>query len=268
MFGRTELPTLLVLMVAANLVWCTAVAYADAVGEGLVSYWPLDESTIEDGNVEDVVGDNDGKIKGNPKIVAGVVHEALFFPGADDYVEVPSNESLQLTEEFTIETRVKGDSKPQGLHGAYQWLTKGKTGANFAFNWHHPNGDWQQSIVFQVSKFEWISLRIEQPDPLEGGEWYHIVGVWDGKNLRIYLDGELSNEAEVDGTPQVDDVPLGIGGGSEAPFQGTVDEVRIYNRALTRKEIQSNFEDMSPKWAVPGATRKLPTLWGEMKRGS
>ena len=83
------------LVLLAFLAWQSS-AEAQVVKDGLVSYWSLDEVTIEGKKVKDLMGENDGEMKGDPKIVAGRRGEALEFDGAEDYVEIPSDDSLNL----------------------------------------------------------------------------------------------------------------------------------------------------------------------------
>ena len=96
--------------------------------------------------------------------------------------------------------------------------------------------------------------------PIEGG-WYHIAGTWNGKSLKIYLNGKLSKAKNWSGSSELNESPLTIGGPS---FTGTVDEVKFYNRTLTDEEILRNFEDKSQQLAVVSVT-KAPILWGKLK---
>ncbi|MGB9597077.1 MAG: hypothetical protein ACPL7B_12420, partial [Candidatus Poribacteria bacterium] len=74
------------------------------VTNGLVSYWTLDKDTVGGNLVKDIVGKNNGKINGSPKVVAGKVKEAMEFDGVDDFLDCGTDESLNLTKAITIET--------------------------------------------------------------------------------------------------------------------------------------------------------------------
>ena len=269
MFSKKTLTILFVLTVIAIFVLDTTVAEAAVVTKGLVSYWTLDQSTMEDKTVEDIFGENDGTIMGEPEIVEGKINEALHFNRGNDCVKVESNESLKLKDAFTIETWVKGDSPSVAGIGIRLWLSKGETGGNYSFCWAHSITLYHRSISFLTAKGTRPFVRIEKSVNI--GEWYHIVGSWDGSNLKIYLNGKLSNEKKVAATPVTDDVPLIIGGSIsggtlQQMFDGVVDEVKIYNRALTESEVLNNFRDRSQSLAVISAS-KLPTLWGRIKSG-
>ena len=60
------------------------------VTDGLVGYWTLDRHTINDRTVEDVWGENDATIVGNPKIVGGYLKQGLELDGVGDYVSLPN----------------------------------------------------------------------------------------------------------------------------------------------------------------------------------
>ena len=89
-------------------------------------------------------------------------------------------------------------------------------------------------------------------DPV-AGRWIHMVGVYNGKRMRLYVDGVEIGSQRLTGKIQVDDNPVTIGGEENASesrvvdgeFDGQIDEVRIYNRALNRREIKALFEQQS-----------------------
>ena len=72
------------------------------------------------------------------------------------------------------------------------------------------------------------------------GQWHHIVGVYDGAKLCLYVDGRLDNSVEVSKSIDTNDAPVCIGGHSEKGercWNGLIDEVRIYDYALSQNEI-------------------------------
>ena len=73
--------------------------------------------------------------------------------------------------------------------------------------------------------------------------WHHVVGMWDGSCLRIYVDGVLEGEESTSGSVKARDAPIYIGGGSsELVLKGQIALVRIYNRALSEAEVSEHFE--------------------------
>ncbi len=77
------------------------------------------------------------------------------------------------------------------------------------------------------------------------GEWHHVVGTYDGKNMSVYLDGKLNaSSTAYRGIVIPDKVPLTIGGlvnNTLGRFNGTIDDVQMYTRALTTTEIKTLY---------------------------
>ena len=79
--------------------------------DGVVGYWSFDEGTIVGGKVEDLLGDNDGELDGNPKVVAGKVGNALAFNG-ENSVHIPGTDTLDFNgaDELSVVAWVNPDS--------------------------------------------------------------------------------------------------------------------------------------------------------------
>ena len=93
----------------------TNMAKAQVVTEGLVSYWTFDKTDIDGDTVKDVFGENDGTMKGDPKVVEGKVSQALEFDG-DDYVDFGPLESLNIDPPLTISMYINNkDETPSFL---------------------------------------------------------------------------------------------------------------------------------------------------------
>ena len=82
--------------------------------------------------------------------------------------------------------------------------------------------------------------------PIDDGNWHHIAGTWDGTNIRMYVDGSLQETVACASSPQTNSDPITIGQvspnvGYTDPYvtTGTIDEVRLYNRALSDQEVSS-----------------------------
>lgn len=253
MVGKKTATTFVVLMVVLIFVWYATAAEASIVKNGLVSYWPFEEATIQKKVVEDLVGDNNATMEGEAETVEGKVGQALHFD-ANDRLEVMNNKSLDLVREWSIDTWVKGDKAPDNGGAVAQWFSKGNT---YQLNWDH-NNDTYKSVATQMTGGWLIIAQIKEK--LEAETWYHIAGIWAGRSLKIYLNGKLSNTRNWSGSSALNELPLTIGGPG---FSGAIDEVKLYDRALTDAEVLQNFEH---KLGVASPTHKLPTLWGEIKR--
>jgi hypothetical protein len=199
---------------------------------GMVSYWNFDEGSGT--TAYDSVGCNDGTIYG-----ATWANGALEFDGVDDYVEVPDDASLDITNEITVGVWVKNTGTGNQVVVDKRQITR------------NPPGWWRISIgsdgspSFQVSKDDvWRALTWESS--IRDDTWHHVVGVMNG-DLQIYVDGVLrrygSNNVVVTMTPNNAPLVIGKNIGDEAIFNGTIDEIVIFNRALSADEIQQLYLD-------------------------
>ena len=90
---------------------------------------------------------------------------------------------------------------------------------------------------------EWVHGKKDVND----GQWHHVVGTFDGNKLSLYVDGQLDATASLVTAPRkihITDEPVYIGGNSQKEdrnWNGLVDEVRIYNYALSEQEIQDKY---------------------------
>lgn len=203
------------------------------VTEGLIGYWSFDRTTITDKTVEDIWGNNDGTINGDPKIVEGKVGEALEFDGIDDFVETTPSATLSLTDAGTLEAWIKGTGTSMEIARIIQ--TGVDNGIEIGIN---NAGYGSVSAVLGP----WINATSTYT--INDDKWYYIAAVFSGAKLSLYVDGELNEEASgVDNLNMQTESRIVIGQHPLASnfFDGLIDEVRVYNRALDEKEILQNF---------------------------
>jgi len=160
---------------------------------------------------------------------------SLSFDGTDDYVEVPDDESLNITDAITIEAWIKTNTSGVvqvvlNKNNAYQLRVAGDLrviGYVYTDSWHY------------VSSYSLIEPNI----------WYHIVFTYDKSltsgNLKLYINGgEAANPVDETGTISSNAYDLLIGARLVTPvdlFNGLIDRVRIYNRALSEEEIRQLY---------------------------
>ena len=201
---------------------------------GLVGHWRFNEgtgSTAYDSSPEG----NNGTIYG-ASWVRGKFGYALKFDGTDDYVDCGSDESLNITDAVTIEAWVK----PRGSYSDLSFPTIVRKEGAYALRFHYIDGS-LQGIV-------WIGGSIKVSNALENAwdttKWTYFVFVYDGQYLRLYRDGvEAVDPRAQTGAVDVTTNNLGIGatGDGRYFFNGLIDEVRIYNRALSAEEIKIHY---------------------------
>ena len=197
----------------------------------LVSEWRFD------GNAKDSKGNNHGRLKGNPTWTSdryGNPGKALNLDGIDDYVNCGNDESLNLTSAITLEAWVKTTSSAwQGI--AVKW----PGGKSYALSTDYiANGQ----VMFLLSYNGTDYYVITGTTDLANTGWHHIAGTYDGAWMRLYVDGMEESSREESFTIHAGTGELTIGSWSPSvhPFNGTIDEVKIYNRALSAEEIKNN----------------------------
>ncbi len=253
---------LLVLTVLAVGVWYASMAKAEIVTEGIVSCWDFDN--IEGNTVVDICGGNDGTIHEAPNVVDGKIGKALEFDGAGDHVIVEDNASLDIENAITLQVWIK---PYQGSSTAdLRIVTKPHT------NWGDPWEVYSLNMPGHIPRFR-ISDNI-QNHTLDGAvalsmdEWYNLAGTYDGSSLILYQNGEIIGPTSYKGDIDTNDEDLWIGGhplNPERYFEGIIDEIYIYNRALSQAEIQQNYES---EVGIPSAVEpaeKLTLTWGKIK---
>ena len=209
--------------------------------DGVVGSWHFDEGSGT--TAYDTSGnDNDGTIYG-ATWTDGKFGKALSFDGVDDYVEVPDSDSLDL-QTLTLEVWNKLDAlsdtgvlyKRSGLPGSLG------TNANYQME-IYPPGDGNYYFAFSYRDGSSWQNVYSTNTPIETGKWYHVVMTFDSGTGRVYINGKL--DAEKTGLPSLvtNDYHLVIGAAWNDYFNGIIDEVRIYNRALTPEEISDLYNN-------------------------
>ncbi len=250
------------------------------VTDGLVSYWTFDEKDIAENTVEDVWGNNNGTIVGDPNVVNGKVGDALEFDGTDDYINLTNlgdfGSKIGMS---TFEAWVKTDFKQewttlfkvldQGCSMAWAIDVNRSAKAGFLL---------AQNIVHYYVRQQaaaCMDIAVEIEFELSDGNWHHIAFVVEdagNTKINIYMDGQPQDVVVGKGNkldnfvPFVEPVYIGAAnnrGNVERHFPGVIDEVRIYDRPLSEKEVVQNFE--SKVGLGVELTDKLPIVWGKLK---
>ena len=195
---------------------------------GLVSWWP------GEGNANDIAGTNNGTLMNGVGFVAGEVGQAFSFDGTS-YVSIPDSPSLDgFTNRITIEAWIKVNQFPSGDWTAI--VTKGDS------SWRLHRYGSTSTIALSVGGLS--NGNLAGTRSVNDGQWHHVAGVYDGINLFLYVDGTLDASAPATGIMAQNNYPVCIGENAQMPgrrWNGWIDEVSIYNRALTASEIQAIF---------------------------
>lgn len=263
-FLNTKFFLALILAIFAFLVWYANVVQAQQlVKEGLISYWSFDKSDIVGKTVKDLKGNNHGTIAGDPEIVQGEVNEALSLNDGreGDHIDVPDAPELHTTEELTICLWINF----RGTQESHNWpciMRKGhSSGANYFFGlWDLTNQiymtftppwqDKQSGLNVKQEGWSYAALRVDGPE----------------EKVIFYVDGEMSEKALGYKVLPDTDADIMIGGGVDADpadLNATIDELCLYNRALSDNEIKQNQQATAGLAVVN--EELLSLTWGKLK---
>ena len=274
----------LLIFVIINTTLSSHVHGLPCVTDGLVSYWTFDKSNISGRKVEDVWGDNNATIKGNPKIVTGQIGEALEFDGSEDYVNLTNlGDFGSQVGSSTFEAWIKVGHQNDWM---VLFRVRDKDCMHWEFNIRSGERRTKDRIKHRIAfkapgenACQGFSI-LDRSIKISDGKWHHIVYTNEilkkdvapvaqtFRQHNIYIDGKPISTLETPlmfpGTfiPFVKPVHLGAGDNQNF-FKGTIDEVRIYNRSLTEAEVVQNFESRTGLSVEPN--RKLPIAWGTLK---
>jgi hypothetical protein len=219
---------------------------AQDINSGLVGYWKLDEGS---GNVgSDSSGNgNNGTLTNSPAWVAGKNGTALRFDGFSNNVVVPDSSSLHLSSAVTVMAWVY---LPAGAHyGESRILSKDASngGSNLDLDIHDDSGHVSFDLGYGSG---FAGPVIVSTVYVPRNVWVPIAATYDGSVAKIYINGVLDSTAPwTYGFNTNNSMPLCIGsknylGALGGPFyqffiNATIDEVRLYNVALSQQEIQT-----------------------------
>ncbi|HXT27825.1 MAG TPA: LamG-like jellyroll fold domain-containing protein, partial [Vicinamibacterales bacterium] len=179
-----------------------------------------------------------GTVSGAAWSSAGKFGGALTFDGATSWVTVNNSTLLQLTTGMTVEAWVQ-TSTPTDWRCVI--LKERSAGLSYALYAGDTPGHPASFIRRPADSGD---IDATGPSALQSGVWVHVAATYDGATLRTFINGVQVAATAAAGSIQTSTMPLRIGGNSiwGEYFKGTIDEVRIYNRALPATEIQSDMK--------------------------
>ncbi len=211
---------------------CIGSCQTPVIPTGLIAAYSFEEGAGAT-TTADVSGNNNQGtlINGPQSIQQGRYGHGLSFDGVNDYISVPNSANLNPTNELTITAWVRNPSNGDML------ISKGISAGQYQLRFVSPGIRYNiNGNVGPTNAYSFI------PDT-----WHHVAGIFDGNSdtMKIYVDGILVDpvSTSITTTIQASTVELNIGrrsqpsAGTENYLFGDVDEVRLYNRALSLNEI-------------------------------
>lgn len=164
---------------------------------------------------------------------------ALNLDGTNDLVTVPNSASLNISSAITLESWVYA-TKNTGVQNVM--CKSNCTTSNTGYIFPRTDDGWVNCVVYMHIGGAWRTLSAPYPGL---NQWVHVAATYDGSNMRLYINGVLAATSPVfAGGIFVNTNPLTIGaqpGCATENFGGSLDECRIWNRALCQSEIQNNM---------------------------
>jgi hypothetical protein len=207
--------------------------------EGLVGYWPFN------GNANDESGTgNDGTVIGATLTTDrfGNPNSAYFFDGEDDHINCGDSEALRMYDAVTMMAWIN----PDFFHTSINGIVVNREG-EYEFARRYTN-----EIYYAIYNTEpgwyWISTGYQ----VSHNEWNHIAVVYDAGLTIVYVNAEpifgySGSGTILDAYPSYNELRIGGRQSSESgPFRGIIDDVRIYNRALSAEEVFGLYNETPP----------------------
>jgi len=226
---------------------------------GMVSWWP------GDGNANDIQDGNNGTLQGGVTFAPGEVGQAFNFNGIDSFVNVPGDVFNLILATLTIDAWVK----PTDLTQERAIVVKGTFGINgndFEYGLRVVAGGQAEG---RITDAQGNFASVVSVSVLTLNQFQHIALTYDGAALKLYVNGVLAGTTNTTLIPAASAQPLTIGAwqalnvGTVQFWNGLIDEVELFNRALSQSEIQAIVNASSSGKCRPGATptpSPTPTL--------
>jgi len=226
--------------------------------EDLVGYWRLDS---ESGSVVDYSGEgNDGSAEnGVTRGVDGILGgQAFDFDGGDDYVNLP-NLGFSGDQSITSTAWVKVNSNAGDTNNIFGFGNSGNGDEVYSIRTKE-DGGWR--FYFWGNDLDASTLNYY-------GKWTHVAAVYDSVNNRryIYVNGDqVASDSPSD--PNFQDNTYRISGFNNEYFDGKIDEIRVYDRAVSQSEVKDLYLSGRPfRGDYTSEVIKEPTIqdWSELE---
>lgn len=220
-----------------NTAWAATAVLKPPNNLGLVGYWPMNEATST------IAGDFSGNGYGGtlsgatiPSWIMGKLGQALNFNGSTSYIDVGTTPSaLNLTGDLTVSAWIKPNSAGEGNFGRI--IDSMNTGSNgIAFEINASNGLGFQQVVNSNTNI------------LTFGQWQHVVVTLSGTTVTFYVNGASAGSGtQSPPASTAENFVIGNRMAGDRTFDGGLDDVRIYSRALSASEVLALYKSAATR---------------------
>ena len=214
--------------------------HAQDITTGLAGHWKFDETSGT--SASDSSGNNNtGTLTNSPTWTTGKINSALSFDGVNDYADIGTMNVSGSG--ITIAAWVKADSFSSAIDTRF--ISKANSTSEQGHYWMlgqtNSGGD---KLRFRLKAGGSTQTLIASSGDLPTGTWFHAIATYDGSTMRLYKDGIEVGSVAKSGTIDIDaTIPANIARNPDGSnhMDGTMDDVRIYNRALSTSDIQALY---------------------------
>jgi hypothetical protein len=227
---------------------------------GRVSWWR------GEGNATDSAGTNNGTLAGGTAFDLGQVGQAFRFDGVNDRVEIPNFGSFTRA---TVQAWVYREGATSTRESLISFKEGNNPNCGFLLSLNE-DGVSQRPRMFVNVNGGWQSAEGTMPVPF--GRWTHLAGTYDGQEIRLYVDGVLAAVTAAAGNLTQCNQKTTLGSRASFDqhfFPGLLDEVAVFDRALSPSEVQALAEARSagmcatapPPSGAPAGTPQVQQGW-------
>ena len=223
----------------------TVTVTVNAGGSGPIALWTMNEAS---GTTRADTGSapaNTATTVGSPTVVAGQLGNALSLNGTSQHAATPDEASLDLTGAITMAAWVR-----PGAAATQDLISKNVNGVTDGYQLSLSDDAAANSqIVFvrfnQNTSGDTFRVNSTTQYPANGTTWIHVAATWDGTTIRLYYNGVQESSLAFAGPIATNTIPLALGaqvtgaGVASRWFDGEMDDVRVYDRALSLAEVQT-----------------------------
>src|SRR6476469_5012354 len=222
----------LVFVVMAGFIAAVPVS-ASASSATPIAAYSFDEGEGE--TVEDLSGNEHTlAIEGGEWTDKGRYGGAIDFDNVESCLSTPSTPDLALTEEFTLAAWVKPELN---VSGDPVIVKEAEEGNSFALGLGFQEEGAAEAFIGEGAE----ETSVASEEEVQRGVWTHLAVTYDCAKIRLYVNGDLAGTETVDDGPEASSGPLRVGCDEDnGEFAGRIDEVRIYNRALSPGEVAAD----------------------------
>ena len=204
---------------------------------GLVGEWSFNGKDLSGTTAFDRSGQgNNGTLTNGPTPTIGKIGQALLFDGVNDYLNMGAPSALNITGPFSISAWINPKSFGGSSRGRVvdKFSDDGTTGYGFFVD----NVNTTNGITICTGGCVGSAAVISNSNAIQTNTWQHVVVSYNGTTATIYVNGVSVGSGALDPPPSgSNNFYVGNRSATDRAFDGTMDEVRVYNRALSQTEV-------------------------------